>query len=84
MIAGAVIGDATAKKGHGETFGALGGAMVGAVLGAVVGTVSGGLKGKAESRTDIRLDFSIPAERSALKKLARYPDKEPEFLDGIK
>jgi hypothetical protein len=49
-----------------------------------VGTLSGGLKGAAESKREIRVDLSVPAERSALKKLARYPDKEPEFLEVIK
>ncbi|MGA9363268.1 MAG: hypothetical protein WBW16_02760 [Bacteroidota bacterium] len=85
MIVGAAIGDATARNDPAEAFRAVvGGAMLGAVLGAVVGTVSGGLKGEAESNREIRVDLSMPAERSALKKLARYPDKEPEFLQVIK
>ena len=85
MLFGGVIGDATARGGHAdETVGALGGAMLGAIVGAVAGTLSGGLKGAAESKREISVDLSIPAERSALKQLARYPDKEPEFLEVIK
>jgi hypothetical protein len=63
----------------------LGGAITdGMLIGAVVGTAAGAVVGAAASETDIEVGLSVPAERSALKKLARYPDKEPEFLEGIK
>lgn len=34
--------------------------------------------------SDIEVNLSVPAERSALEKLARYSDKEPKFLQVIK
>jgi hypothetical protein len=44
----------------------------------------GGAAYAIASESDIEVDLWIPAERSALKKLARYAEKEPEFLEVIK
>jgi small nuclear ribonucleoprotein (snRNP)-like protein len=56
----------------------------GFLLGGLIGTVFGGLLGAGASQSDIEVSLPVQAERSALKKLARYPDKEPEFLEVIK
>jgi hypothetical protein len=48
------------------------------------GNLVRGLIGAIASESDIEVDLSDPVEHSALKKLARYPDKEPEFLEVIK
>jgi hypothetical protein len=63
---------------------AFGGAVVSVGLGAVAGTLVGTGIGAAASQSDIEVSLDVPAERSALKKLARYPDKEPEFLKAIR
>jgi hypothetical protein len=54
------------------------------VLAALAGMIVGGVIGASASESEIEVSLSVPAERSALKKLARYPDKEPEFLQAIK
>jgi hypothetical protein len=62
-----------------------GGAIAGGMLiGALVGTAAGAAVGAATSKSDIDVNLDVPAEQSALKKLARYPDKEPEALKRIK
>jgi hypothetical protein len=57
----------------------------GAIAGMVEATVGlGAAVGAATSRSDIEVNLSVPAERLALKKLARYPDKEPKSFQVIK
>jgi hypothetical protein len=58
----------------------VGGMLIGAVVGALVGAGVGA----ATSKSDIEVNLFVPAERSALKKVARYPDKEPKALERIK
>jgi hypothetical protein len=60
----------------------LGGGL--APIGAVAGTIVGGVIGATSKKDEAELDPSIAPERDALKKFARYPDKEPEFLQVIK
>jgi hypothetical protein len=75
-------------QGFGEAFGEAfaEGVARGAVLlaGAVGGTLVGAAVGAAKSKRDVEVNLDVPAERSALKKLARYPDKEPKAFQVIK
>ena len=85
MIVGTTIGAATVtQKEEQEFFGGLDKIIAGWAVGTVAGTLVGGLVGASASESDIEVSLSVPAERSALKKLARYPDKEPEFLRVVK
>ena len=52
-------------------------------IGGFVGALAGGIVG-AFLHSDIEVNLSVPAERSALKKLARFPDKEPKSFQVIK
>jgi len=53
-------------------------------LGTLVGAIAGGIVGYALSTDDaILLDIPPGYDFSLLKSLARYPDKEPEFLRAI-
>jgi hypothetical protein len=86
-LVGAAGGEAVASSEKDEfsrELAATLGAGIYASIGMVAGTLVGGLIGAAASQPDIEVSPSAPAERSALKKLARYPDQEPEFLQEVK
>ena len=55
----------------------------GAVLG-VIGVLVGGMSGVAWSSKDKEYDASMDESWVSLKAVARYQDKEPEFLQVIK
>jgi hypothetical protein len=59
-------------------------ALIGGVGGGVIGGLIGGVVGAARSSKDKEYDASVDAAWASLKALARYPDKEPEFLEVIK
>jgi small nuclear ribonucleoprotein (snRNP)-like protein len=85
MIVGTTIGAATVtQKEEQEFFGGLDKIIAGWAVGTVAGTLVGGLVGASASESDIEVSLSVPAERSALKKLARFPDKEPKSFQLIK
>jgi hypothetical protein len=89
LIGGLVAGmEIESLEREGDVGGAFrwvfGGAGVSVGLGALAGTLVGVGIGAAASQSDIDVSLDVPAERSALKKLARYPDNEPEFLEQVK
>jgi gas vesicle protein len=55
----------------------------GTVLG-VAGAFIGGIIGVESSSKDKRYDATVKEDWASLKAVARYPDKEPEFLKKIK
>ena len=79
---GALVGLASSDDGYaGET--ELKG-IGGGGIGFLVGAVAGGVIGSALSKDDIVLQEIPPVyDLSFLKPLARYPDKEPEYLKTI-
>ena len=79
---GALVGLASSDDGYaGET--ELKG-IGGGGIGFLVGAVAGGVIGSALSKDDIVLQEIPPVyDLSFLKPLARYPDKEPEYLRAI-
>ena len=84
MVIGMLAGSAAATDPVERTFGASFGGGEGAMVGALTGTLLGGLIGGSASESDIEVSLSVPSERSALKKLARFPDKEPKSFQVIK
>jgi hypothetical protein len=91
LLGGAVVGGAIGVSAGGsedpvvlKLFAQTVGGVVFGMAGAVVGTIVGGVIGANSKKDEAELYPSIAPERDALKKFARYPDKEPEFLQVIK
>lgn len=59
-------------------------ALIGGAGGGVIGALIGGVVGAASSLKDKEYDASLDEAWASLKAFARYPEKEPEFLQGIK
>jgi hypothetical protein len=59
-------------------------ALIGLSYGAPLGASMGGIIGAAWSSKDKQYNVTVDEWWASLKAVARYPDKEPEFLQVIK
>jgi hypothetical protein len=59
-------------------------AVIGGILGGFAGSIVGGIVGDAASKVDIAIYQPMNHDLSALKPLARFPKKEPEYLSAVK
>jgi hypothetical protein len=59
-------------------------AVIGGILGGVAGSLVGGIIGVAASTEDKAIYPNMNHGFSELKPLAKFPDKEPEYLNAVK